>query len=354
MNFIYDMLGIPFGFVLKLIFDTVGNYGAALILFTLFARLLMLPTSLTQQKGTAKTQRLQPKIRKIQEKYKGDNRRIQEETQALYQREGHNPLNAGCLPMLIQMPIIFGLVAVIYKPLTYALEINDNDIAALTGIIAEIFPKLAKSRTIELTVIENIGMIKALIAKAGSILSTDVNGANAIINDIFNLTDKAAVKLNAESITKISGWLKEISPASIQNITSFNFRFLGMELGKVPDKGKFDALWAIPILSGVTSLMSGAFTWLKQRQTNPEMAKNPTMGCMTFGMPLFSVYFTFLFPVGIGIYWIASNIFAFIQTVVISFTHSPQKMTAKLMIEETIQRRSREENLKRVASMKDK
>jgi len=75
---------------------------------------------------------------------------------------------------------------------------------------------------------------------------------------------------------------------------------------------------------------------------------------MTFGMPLFSVYFTFLFPVGIGIYWIASNIFAFIQTVVISFTHSPQKMTAKLMIEETIQRRSREENLKRVASMKDK
>ena len=78
MNAIYDILGVPFGFVLKLIFDAVKNYGVALILFTLFARLLMFPSSIHQQKGTAKTQRLQPKLRKIQEKYKGDNKKIQE------------------------------------------------------------------------------------------------------------------------------------------------------------------------------------------------------------------------------------------------------------------------------------
>ena len=68
MSAIYEILGVPFGFVLKVIFDTVKNYGVALILFTLFARLLMLPSSIHQQKGTAKTQRLQPKLRKIQEK----------------------------------------------------------------------------------------------------------------------------------------------------------------------------------------------------------------------------------------------------------------------------------------------
>ena len=86
MDAIYTTLGIPFGYVLRFIFEAVDNYGLALILFTLFARLLMIPTSIYQTKGTVKTQRLQPKIRRINAKYKGDQKKIQEETQALYQR----------------------------------------------------------------------------------------------------------------------------------------------------------------------------------------------------------------------------------------------------------------------------
>ncbi len=309
MNAIYDILGVPFGFVLKLIFDAVNNYGVALVLFTLFARLLMFPTSLHQQKGTAKTQRLQPKLRKIQEKYKGDNKKIQEETQALYQREGHNPMNAGCLPLLIQMPIIFGLIGVIYNPLTYALEIPKEYILTLTTAITELFPDLAKNtRTIQLTIIGSIGELK-----------------NLIPDQYYNI------------------------------IADFNFTFLGLPLGATPDKLHFDKLWAVPILSGITSFATSIFTFLKQKQTNPEMSKNPAMGCMTFGMPLFSTYFTFLFPVGIGIYWIASNVFAFAQTVILSYTHSPKKLIAKLMVEETIQRRSKELNTKLVANnRKDK
>lgn len=309
MNAIYDILGVPFGFVLKLIFDAVNNYGVALVLFTLFARLLMFPTSLHQQKGTAKTQRLQPKLRKIQEKYKGDNKKIQEETQALYQREGHNPMNAGCLPLLIQMPIIFGLIGVIYNPLTYALEIPKEYILTLTTAITELFPDLAKNtRTIQLTIIGSIGELK-----------------NLIPDQYYN------------------------------TIADFNFTFLGLPLGATPDKLHFDKLWAVPILSGITSFATSIFTFLKQKQTNPEMSKNPAMGCMTFGMPLFSTYFTFLFPVGIGIYWIASNVFAFAQTVILSYTHSPKKLIAKLMVEETIQRRSKELNTKLVANnRKDK
>jgi len=311
MNAIYDILGVPFGFVLKLIFNAVGNYGVSLILFTLFARLLMFPSSIGQQKGTAKTQRLQPKLRKIQEKYKGDNKKIQEETQALYQREGHNPMNAGCLPLLIQMPIIFGLIGVIYNPLTYALEIPKESIALLTDAIKVLLkdtPDLLKNtRTIQLTIIEHI-------------------------RDLKNI----------------------VSVETYDKIANFNFTFLGLDLGKTPDLKQFSKLWVVPILSGITSFATSIFTYVKQKQTNPEMTKNPAMGCMTFGMPLFSTYFTFLFPVGIGIYWIASNVFAFAQTVILSFTHNPKKMIAKLMIEETIQRRSKEENLKLVASKKEK
>ena len=77
MDAIYTTLGIPFGYVLRFIFEAVNNYGLALIIFTLFARLLMIPTSIYQTKGTVKTQRLQPKIRRINAKYKGDQKKIE-------------------------------------------------------------------------------------------------------------------------------------------------------------------------------------------------------------------------------------------------------------------------------------
>ena len=89
--------------------------------------------------------------------------------------------------------------------------------------------------------------------------------------------------------------------------------------------------------------------YLRQREQNPEMAKNPSMGCMTFGMPLFSLYFTFQFPAGIGVYWIASSVIAFLQTIVLNSVFSPKKATTKLLIEDTVQRRSKEQNQKRVA-----
>ena len=79
MSFLYSF----FGFLLSTIYNWVGNYGVALILLTLFARILMLPMSVRQQKSTAKMQRLQSKVRKIQQQYAGDQRKIQEETQAL-------------------------------------------------------------------------------------------------------------------------------------------------------------------------------------------------------------------------------------------------------------------------------
>ena len=280
MDAIYEILGIPFGYVLRFIFEAVNNYGLALILFTLFARLLMIPTSIYQTKGTVKTQRLQPKIRRINAKYKGAQKKIQEETQALYQREGHNPMNMGCLPLAIQFVIIFGLIGVIYHPLKWALALDETTINSLTEIA------------------------------------------------------------------------KGMSAGIIERIASFNFTFLGIPLGKIPSIKEPGILWIVPILSGVTSLGTSLFTMLQQRKNNPEMAKNPTMGCMTFGMPLFSLYFTFQFPAGIGIYWIASNVFALIQTVVLSFTHIPKKMIAKAMVDETVERRSREENLKRARAQK--
>lgn len=310
MDTLYAVLGVPFGYVLKFIYDAVGqNYGVALILFTFFCRILMVPTTISQQKNAAKTQRLQPKIRRINEKYAGDQKKIQEETQALYSREGYNPMNAGCVPLLIQFPIIFGLIGVIYHPLKYALQIDQGSIDALVAAAQELgIIATSNVRTGELLVIENIAQLK------------EVAGVSASV---------------------------------IEKISKFHFTFLGIPLGQIPQIKVFNNLWAIPILSGISSLGSGIFSMIKQKQQNPEMAKNPTMGCMTFGMPLISLYFTFQFPAGIGIYWIASNVFALITTVIVSFTHSPQKLITRNMIEETVERRSKEIHIKRIKELQN-
>ena len=133
----YQVLGIPFGFLLDLIYQTIGfgSYAVSIILLTLITRFLTVPSSISQQKGMAKTQRIQSKIRKIQTKYAGDQRKIQEETTALYQREGYNPMGAGCTPMLIQFVILFGLIGAIYYPLTNFLHISKEEVGLLTNAL---------------------------------------------------------------------------------------------------------------------------------------------------------------------------------------------------------------------------
>lgn len=310
---LYAVLGYPFGFVLRFIYNFIAfeNYGLSLILFTLFARILMFPTTVIQQKSTVKTQRIQPKIRRINEKYKGDQQRIQQEMQNLYQREGYNPMSTGCAPLLIQLPIIYGLIGVIYHPLKYALLIDSEYITLLSEAAKAVMGDAGAqaSRFIELYIIENIANLQGVAGVPETVYET---------------------------------------------IESFNFSFLGIQLGLTPSVSEFNALWVIPVLSFITSLASGLFTTMRQKKQNPEMAKNPAMGCMTLGMPIFSLVLTFQFPAGIGIYWIASNIFSFITMIITHYTHNTRKLIAKDMVEETIQRRAKEKHIKAIAQVKNK
>lgn len=312
LSFLYP----PFGFIFRVFYDLVSNYGLALFLFTLLFRLILLPSSVSQQKGTAKQMRLQPKIKKVQEKYKGNQVKINEEMQALYSREGYNPMSAGCLPMLIQMPIILGLLGVIYYPIQYVLGVDSNTVAEMTNAVK-------------------------------GILGDDAVKQNLWELQIFNHLDEVIAKipnLSAEIINKLRG---------------FDYTMFGIPLADTPSvstltnigsaTGKELILLLVPLFSGLSALLSGIYTWLRQKQTNPEMAKNPMMGCTAFGMPLFSLIIAFQFPAGAGIYWIMSNLIAFAQMILLNYTHSPKKIIAKMMVDETVIRRSKEENMKRIA-----
>ncbi|MCL2513964.1 MAG: YidC/Oxa1 family membrane protein insertase, partial [Oscillospiraceae bacterium] len=139
-----EILAIPFGWILSFLYMFSQNYLFSLLILTLFFRIILLPSSIKQQKGAAKQLRMQSKISKIKEKYKGDNRRIQEEQQALYQREGYSAMTAGCAPMLIQLPVMLGLYGVIYTPLSNVLRISGDIIDILVEKAAEIVAKAAE------------------------------------------------------------------------------------------------------------------------------------------------------------------------------------------------------------------
>ena len=322
-NFLYKYLSPIFGYIMLFFYGIVngfnGSYGIAIILFTIFARMFTLPTTINQQKGMAKQQRLAPKIRRIQEKFAGNQQKIQEETQALYAREGYNPMSAGCVPLLIQMPFIIGLFGVLYNPLRYAIGLD----AATADRFVEIFSQMVSEKVI--TVSSKVDRYYPLY--------------------IIQQFDDVTKYITAHGIN-------DISSAAIQKVQAFvdadRFTFLGLELGVTPQfKGGFNKYWTIPIFAGITSLLTSLIAQAQQKKSNPS-ANVPGQGCTMLMMPLMSVWFTFMFPSGIGVYWIASNIYTAVQSVVLKKVLSPQKNIAKLMIKESVERRSRENSIKRI------
>ena len=114
MTILYEL----FGSMLYYIYNFVGDYGIAIILFSLIAKLILLPINIKQTKSMHETTRIQPEIQKIQKKYKDNPEKLNEETMKLYKEHSINPVG-GCLPLLIQMPIIIGLYRVLQQPQIY-------------------------------------------------------------------------------------------------------------------------------------------------------------------------------------------------------------------------------------------
>ena len=115
---------VIFGKLIVFIYNTVGfhNYAISLLLFTIVYKVILLPLSVKQIRSTQKMQEYQPELQRIQERYKNDKEKLNEMTMKFYQEKGYNP-TSGCLPLLIQFPIIIALFYVIRMPMTYMLEL---------------------------------------------------------------------------------------------------------------------------------------------------------------------------------------------------------------------------------------
>ena len=130
----YIMMGL--GWVLKLMYMLCSNYGVALILFTIIVKAILFPLTLKQQKSMMKTQKLQPILNELQQKYGNDKEKLNQETMKIYQKYKINPMS-GCLPLLIQLPILLALYWVVRQPMVYIMGFGESEVWRAINAIEE-------------------------------------------------------------------------------------------------------------------------------------------------------------------------------------------------------------------------
>ena len=270
-----DIIYKPLGWILNLCSKIVGgNYFFAILIFAVFVEIVLLPFGISQQKKSIKQARLRPKEMAIRKKYSGrDDKptqmKMNEEIQELYQKEGYNPMS-GCLPLLIQFPLLMALIKVVYNPLKYICGFSDDAVLQIQTIVGT----SSSNSTIGIldrireTPYEHLKNVEGFTQEIYDSIPT------LTVFEKFNLalTPMECLK-NVEMLTDIAGWLVLLVP-----VFTFVAYFLSMKINR--------------------KLMYQPMNDANQAQ----------MGCsnniMDIVMPLFSVFFAFTYPAALGIYWI--------------------------------------------------
>ncbi|MBQ9901104.1 MAG: YidC/Oxa1 family membrane protein insertase [Clostridia bacterium] len=294
MDALFNFIGSIFGYVLYFFNSICGNFGVSIILFTLFTRLLMFPLTIKQQKSMAGMQRLQPKMKELQDKYGNDKAKYNEEVQKLYQREGQSPAG-GCLPMLIQLPIFYGLYRAICMPLTCTLHLDMNDTAlasAMTRIksLYEVYTPSASSFYSQINVIEAVRNIGGDYAKYGFTAAE-----SATLEPIFQLS-KQFNFLGIDLLSIAKFW----NPAIILTFVVFAASAGGMLL---------------------TNKLTGAANQSQMNGCSPNM--------MGISMGLMSAWISLSVPSAMALYWTCSSLFAPAQSWVVNKYYNAAILNAK-------------------------
>ena len=277
----------PLGWIIEQIYNLVSNYGLSIIIFTVVIKLILLPLNVRSQKAMRKQQKVQPILAQLQEKYKNDQEKLQREMMKLY-KENNISMTGGCLPMLIQFPILIGLYQVIQKPLSYLFGVNWMDQA----------------------VINKVYELRNAYAKSNLINATEEQLANM-------------------SQIQLSNWASQHNgPTDPWHI---NFNFLGLDLSQNPSavtdsimrldfsKPAEFALLLIPVLAVVSSMLTTKLTQKQTGQTNSaNQQANQMSKSMTMMMPIMTAVFTFTLPAGMGVYWIISSVMQIVQQIVLN------------------------------------
>lgn len=306
-NAIMKIFGYPLGWLMWALYHLITNYGVALILFTIIVKLLLFPLGLKQQKSTIKMQMIQPKMKEIQAKYKNNPQKQNEELSALYEKEHYSPMS-GCWPTLIQFVFLFGLLDVVYRPLTHLLRLSTETVNKLTEIAT------------------NLGVLGNATRYAPQI------------------TIYQSVKTDPTAYAAVGADV-------VEKIQSLNMNLFGLDMGQTPNlpwQGGWNWLVLVPILAGVFALL----TSILSTKNNPTMEGQTglSMKLMMYTMPLISVWIAFEVPAGVGIYWALSSLLGCVQIVVLNKLYNPKEVAEKIKAEE--KERAERERQERIEAKK--
>ena len=296
MNFFYILSG-PLGYVMEWIYKLLPSYGWDIIIFTLLINIVKIPLQLSQQKSMAKMSAFQPMMMEIQTKYKDKPEKQQEEMLKLQQDYGYNP-TAGCVPMLLNFLVMFGVIGVVYNPLERIFHISA---AALTA--------------------------------AGEALTASGVAFTAITRD---------TNIIAQVVAGNGGVLGCFSAEQIATITEFSqhMNFLGIDLTRIPKLGlSLDIV--LPLLSVITMLLS---THISMKASGQQM--QGSMKVTMYLMPLMYLFFCFTVPCAFSLYYVVSNILMTVQSIIMKKIYDPEKVKAEVLAEMAARKKEQKRGVK--------
>ena len=318
-------LNRPLGLMLSAFEFITGGYALALLLYALVFKIVFLPFSIKQQKTQIKMAKLQPKINLIKAKYKGrtDQRTMQKQQQEimeLQRQEGANPL-AGCLPLLIQLPLILLLFGTINKPVTYIANVIDTpefENVEKEEIILNVYNELTPGKEFDSLDISEIELINRIYKFVDNgevrLYLTDENGN--------------VISSSTETISAVGGGLetREQRIAAIERLgldydSIPNFNLFGVNLAATPSESGFSILWLIPVLAALSQWGS---MWLTRKFNggNPMQAQDAqtqaSMRIMDLVFPGLTLWMAFKFSGMLGIYWVFQALLGLLQAFILS------------------------------------
>ncbi len=367
----------------------VQNFGWAIILFTFIIKAAMFPLNLKQQKNMAVSQLYLPKVKEIQTKYKNNPEKQQEELTKL-QKEGYNP-TGGCGTMLLTFLILFGVIDVVYKPLTHMEHFNKSEISAIVETAKEVdlarsilaSPEDAqailewKEDSATLTLVKTKDENKKTVsnqitfaedfdyeaAKAEVVLTAEELETFGLLtdSDIKELTDSKS-RLSKEvknAITLINGNYymdgslyrelralkayenpdnralfelnEEITPEIRGRVDTLMDRMYFGPISLIDQPSlEFNALLIVPIISFLFSFAQMIISQRISKKQNPAMADQPgSAKIMLYMMPFISLWIAFTVPAGAGFYWAVSYLFSIVQSLLTAKFWPAEKIRAQ-------------------------
>ena len=284
-----DFIRVPFGYVLEFFYGFLNNYGLALILFSFVVKLILLPFSAKSKKSMMKMSRLQPQLKQLELACGDDKQKYQQEVMALYKSEGVS-MYGGCLWSFLPLLFLLPLYTVIREPLHYLMHLNTETVDALKTIVAT-------EQGVE-------------VSKLGY---------------YWQYGPAADLQKYALQLTDAS--MRE----AVMGVSSINFSFLGINLGQIPSWKVWQAKgWSdiggfiVPLLSGglnylsmfISQKMNGSVISNANGEKDEAAAKSAQTGkMMNILMPLMSIWFGFVVPLGLSIYWLTQSLFGIVQDV---------------------------------------